>query len=348
MKKEGSNGADNNAKSQTRESEVKLTGQTYGLGGIVGFLVGIGITALLWFLLSPDLAFGDPPPETTPTPDGVPAPQKNTSGFDRLIEAYTSVIRDTPNSANAYALRGATKYAKGDLAGALADVEQALMLDPHCSSALGSRATIRQKKGDFNGAIEDLTTLTSETPKAVQAWGTLGVLRWNKGDLDGALHAFNVVIALAPNMKEALQYRAAIYIRRFAYHDALQDSNRVLDLDPTFTLALASRAECELQLNNLDAARLDYNKALELDPVSAIALQGLGLIALHAQDPKTALTYFNRAIQLNLYPPPYIPRAVAEIALESYHDAILDLSQAERLDPKIRMGQKHYSGSLGL
>jgi len=120
--------------------------------------------------------------------------------------------------------------------------------------------------------------------------------------------------------------------------DALQDSNRVLDLDPTFTLALASRAECELQLNNLDAARLDYNKALELDPVSAIALQGLGLIALHAQDPKTALTYFNRAIQLNLYPPPYIPRAVAEIALESYHDAILDLSQAERLDPKNQDG----------
>jgi tetratricopeptide (TPR) repeat protein len=223
--------------------------------------VGIGITALLWFLLSPDLAFGDPPPETTPTPDGVPAPQKNTSGFDRLIEAYTSVIRDTPNSANAYALRGATKYAKGDLAGALADVEQALMLDPRCSSALGSRAAIRQKKGDFNGANEDLTTL-----------------------------------------------------------------------------ALASRAECELQLNNLDAARLDYNKALELDPVSAIALQGLGLIALHAQDPKTALTYFNRAIQLNLYPPPYVPRAVAEIALESYHDAILDLSQAERLDPKNQDG----------
>ena len=45
MKKEGSQGADSNSRSQTRESEVKLTGQTYGLGGIVGFLVGIGITA---------------------------------------------------------------------------------------------------------------------------------------------------------------------------------------------------------------------------------------------------------------------------------------------------------------
>jgi tetratricopeptide (TPR) repeat protein len=130
VKKEGSNGADNNARSRTREAEVKLTEQRHGLGGTVGWLVGIGMTALLLFVLSPDLAFGDPPPEATPTHDGVPAPQKNSSGFDRLIEAYTSVIRDTPNSTNAYALRGATKYAKGDLEGALADVEQALMLDP--------------------------------------------------------------------------------------------------------------------------------------------------------------------------------------------------------------------------
>ena len=43
MKKEGSQGADNNSRSQTREPEVQLAGQTYGLGGIVGFLVGIGI-----------------------------------------------------------------------------------------------------------------------------------------------------------------------------------------------------------------------------------------------------------------------------------------------------------------
>ena len=139
-------------------------------------------------------------------------------------------------------------------------------------------------------------------------------------------------------MKEALQYRAAIYIRRFAYRDALQDSNRALDLDPTFTLALASRAECELQLNNLDAARQDYNKALELDPVSAIALQGLGLIALHAQDPKTALTYFTARSSSTFIRHPIFPRALAEIALESFHDAILDLSQAERLDPKNQDG----------
>ena len=294
--------------------------------------------AFLLFFFSSHFAWGDPPPETSPTPDSVPPPQKNSSGFDRLIEAYTSVIRDTPNAVNAYALRGAAKYAKGDLDGALADVEQALMLDPHCTSALASRGTIRQRKGDFNGAIEDLSALTTETPKAVQAWATLGVLRWNKGDFDGALEDFNVVIGLAPNMKEALQYRAAIYIRRFAYRDALQDLNRALDLDPAFTLALASRGECELRLNDLGAARQDYNKALELDPVSAISLQGLGLVALQAQDPKTALAYFNRALQLNVHPQPFLSRAVAEMALESYHDAILDLSQGERLDPKNQDG----------
>jgi lipoprotein NlpI len=68
------------------------------------------------------------------------------------------------------------------------------------------------------------------------------------------------------------------------------------------------------------------------------ALQGLGLVALQARDAKTALAYFNRALQLNVHPQPFLSRAVAEIALESYHDAILDLSQAEQLDPKNQDG----------
>jgi hypothetical protein len=62
-------GPTTNAKSQTRESEVKLAERPDGLGGIVGLLVGIGITALLWFLLSHDLAFGDPPPDVHPIRD---------------------------------------------------------------------------------------------------------------------------------------------------------------------------------------------------------------------------------------------------------------------------------------
>jgi len=41
VKKEGSNGADNNARSQTREAEVKVTEHRDGLGGIVGWLAGI-------------------------------------------------------------------------------------------------------------------------------------------------------------------------------------------------------------------------------------------------------------------------------------------------------------------
>ena len=101
MKKEGSFGTDNMATSQNRESMVRLTKCQRGRRGLARVLTGIGTMALFWFLLSPHFALGDPPAETSPTPDSVPAPQKNSSGFDRLIEAYSSVILDTPNSVNA-------------------------------------------------------------------------------------------------------------------------------------------------------------------------------------------------------------------------------------------------------
>jgi lipoprotein NlpI len=159
-----------------------------------------------------------------------------------------------------------------------------------------------------------------------------------KGEIDGALHDFDTVIALAPNLKEALEYRATIYFRKFAYRDAIQDLNRAIDLDPSYSIAFGSRGDCELQVNNLDAARNDYTRAIELDPASGMAIHGLGLVALHAQDPKTALNYFNRTIQLNSYPPAYISRSVAEIALGTYHETIMDLSEAERATPKNQDG----------
>jgi tetratricopeptide (TPR) repeat protein len=297
-----------------------------------------GIMGTLLFLLSSYPSLGDPTPEPTATPEVIPTPHKNSSGLDRAIQIYTELIRDTPSSASAYAMRGAARFSEGDYEEALADAEQALTLDPHCVSALSTRASIRQRKGDVTGAIDDLTSLTAETPKSFQPWATRGILRINKGDIDGALHDFDTVIALAPNFKEALEYRATIYFRKFAYRDAIQDLNRAIDLDPSYSIAFGSRGDCELQINDLDAARNDYTRAIELDPASGMAIHGLGLVALHAQDPKRALDYFNRAIQLNSYPLAYISRSVAEIALGAYHEAILDLSQAERATPKNQDG----------
>jgi tetratricopeptide (TPR) repeat protein len=297
-----------------------------------------GLAGTLLFLLSSYPLLGDPTPEPTATPEVIPAPHKNSSGFDRTIEVYTELIGDTPDSAGAYAMRATARFSKGDYDEALADAEQALTLDPHCVSALNTRANIRQRKGDVTGAIDDLTALTTETPKAFTVWASRGILRMNQGQIDGALDDFNTVIALAPNLKEALVTRATIYFRKSAFRDAVQDLNRAIDLDPFFSMAFGSRGDCELQLNDLAAARKDYNRALELDPASGTAIHGLGLAALRAQDPKTALNYFNRAIQVSRYPSSYVPRSVAEIALGAYHDAIMDLSQAERASPKNQDG----------
>jgi tetratricopeptide (TPR) repeat protein len=105
-----------------------------------------GILGTLLFLLYSYPLVGDPTPEPTATPEGIPTPHKNSSGLDRAIQVYTDLIHDTPDSASAYAMRGAARFSKGDYDEALADAEQALTLDPHCISALNSRASIRQRK----------------------------------------------------------------------------------------------------------------------------------------------------------------------------------------------------------
>jgi hypothetical protein len=66
-----------------------------------------GILGTLLFLLSSYPSVADPTPEPTATPELIPTPHKNSSGLDRAIQTYTSLIRDTPDAASAYAMRAA-------------------------------------------------------------------------------------------------------------------------------------------------------------------------------------------------------------------------------------------------
>src|SRR5262245_41610833 len=73
------------------------------------------------------------------------------SGRTILMEGDMNPVR----TAREYVIRGATRQAEGDLAGAIAEFDQALALDPHCWEASNNRGFLRQLQGDLGGAIGD-------------------------------------------------------------------------------------------------------------------------------------------------------------------------------------------------
>jgi Caspase domain/Tetratricopeptide repeat len=62
-----------------------------------------------------------------------------------------------PKSAFSYQNRGTSKQALGDIDGALADINEAIRIDPALPQPLTNRAVIWRAKGDFDRAIADVT-----------------------------------------------------------------------------------------------------------------------------------------------------------------------------------------------
>jgi lipoprotein NlpI len=92
--------------------------------------------------------------------------------------------------------RGATKGAKEDLDGALADFDRAIELDPKQSILYIARGGVKATKGDSNGAIADCNRAIELDPKQSSAYSIRGyanlVLRKWKAALDDHNKSFEL------------------------------------------------------------------------------------------------------------------------------------------------------------
>jgi len=87
----------------------------------------------------------------------------------------SSSRRSDPRFAGpAYDNRGFCKLIKGELDGAMADIEQAIRLNPKNAMAYANRATAKEVMGDLDGAIADYSRAIKLNPRYVAAYNNRG------------------------------------------------------------------------------------------------------------------------------------------------------------------------------
>merc|ERR1712224_98130 len=77
--------------------------------------------------------------------------------WDSAIDAYTNAVRLDESLAGAYAGRGGAYLRKGDASGALADLDQALKLEPDNLFASRDRAEARLETGTWTAPLRTTT-----------------------------------------------------------------------------------------------------------------------------------------------------------------------------------------------
>jgi serine/threonine-protein kinase len=152
---------------------------------------------------------------------------------------------------------------------ALADVDEALRLNPQLSDAWMLRATLRVEMGDYRQALADVERCLQIEPPEPLALLTRGNLRAQLGELESALVDFTDFLRQQPRTVLALRARASSYARLHRFEEALADLNEALCVEPSNAAACFERGHIYQNKGCYRAALMDYQKALELGPTEA-------------------------------------------------------------------------------
>lgn len=125
-------------------------------------------------------------------------------GCTRAIESGKYAGKDL---AKAYLFRCKAHGRTGDIDLALADIEQAIRLNPNDSIVVGGRGDIYLVKKDYQHALADYTKATSLDPNNALAFVGRGMAHIATRDLDSAIADFEQAVQVQPTSALALYWR---------------------------------------------------------------------------------------------------------------------------------------------
>jgi WD40 repeat protein/serine/threonine protein kinase/Tfp pilus assembly protein PilF len=206
---------------------------------------------------------------------------KKLDDFQGAIEDLTKAIQIYPNYLEAYCNRGFIRSQLGDLQGALANYNQALVIDSSCASAfhdqssicliLRNRSDVLLNLGDFQGAIDDLTRVIQLNCNDNTAYSKRGYILYKFGNLQLALQDLNTAIQLNPNDAVNYCHRGNIYAALGEHFQEIEDFSSAIQLDSKYVLAYCNRGVAYFKSGDLQRAIEDLNIAIHLDYNCAFA-----------------------------------------------------------------------------
>jgi tetratricopeptide (TPR) repeat protein len=217
----------------------------------------------------------------------------NSDDADRRIIGCTRIISDRTESEKvrgiAYVSRGLAWRLKGDRQRAIADIGEAIRLNPNDALAYNDRAFIWRELGEIDNAIADLTEAIhinpmprsdSGGPGYVNAYSNRGLALHMKGDYERALADYDAAIKLDPKDLPALTYRGQIHRLAGNYDLALADLDAAIGITPDDADLYHARgmllyaqymvASAWIRKSDLERAIADFSQMVRLEPTSGL------------------------------------------------------------------------------
>jgi tetratricopeptide (TPR) repeat protein/CHAT domain-containing protein len=274
-------------------------------------------------------------------------PNKSVAHDERISvcsEAIRSGQLSARNLAIAYASRGISWQAKGDIDRAIADFDDAIAITPAGALAeivYRARGTAWSAKGNNDRAIVDFTAAIKLNPKEARSFLDRAFAFARKGDPHNALADYDQTIRLAPTSAISYSGRAFVWLFKREHERAISDFDVAIRLDPKNASTFRGRGTARIAQHDFQGAIADFDKAIQLNANDAEAFSGRGIAYSNKEFFGRAIADFNEAIRLKpSLAEAYYQRAVAYRGQNSQGQApprpaavVADLIEAIRLDP---------------
>ena len=301
------------------------------------------------------------------------APQE-ASGFHDLARIYldkdqphlaepliASALKLDPHDVEALGLRAELRANAEDWAGALADDDLIVSLDPS-ADAYHQRGLHRSGKGDAVGAMADLRKATELAPDSPSIWLSLAHQAQLGGERPVALAAVERALKLDPDSSDAWIAQGGLHADVEAWPEAAQaylkggatlfagesfeaagDTARALALydealkaDPTWTRAWADKGELLSSLGRGRDALKAFDRGLAITPTDVRLLLGRASARSKAGDLSGAEADFDAALAAAPKSAEvFNARGLFNLERDRFDAALAELNQALALEPKM-------------
>ncbi|MBP5974644.1 tetratricopeptide repeat protein [Brasilonema sp. CT11] len=229
---------------------------------------------------------------------------------------------------------GRAKINGKDYQGAIADYNQALLINPNNPDAYFGRSKAYYYLKNYPAALEDVNKILQLSPKNANVYSNRGLLRYESGDKQAALADYNSAIQLDPKYASAYNNRGVLRYESGDKQAALADYNSAIQLDPKYAPAYTYRGILRKQSGDKQAALADFNSAIQLDPKNAKAYYHIGLIKYEQGDIQAAMRQFQTVINNSKLVQPQLALAVALYSKGEQERGLSMAQAALRLDKR--------------
>ncbi|MBD2056719.1 tetratricopeptide repeat protein [Oculatella sp. FACHB-28] len=234
-----------------------------------------------------------------------------------------------PETPNNLLNQGVEKFKREDYRGAIADLRQAIALDPNFALAYSAWGNVCIAMQDYQSAIACFGQAIQLAPDLVEAYGSRGLAYHLLGDRQRALEELTYSIQLDPSLANSYYTRGQINLELDHIPQALADFESAIDL-------YLSTETCYLADDALPRIQNHYRSGIASrhSPVEPLIQQAAE--AQNAENFQQALSCLTEAIQLEPeLADLYYYRSAAYQGLGQRQYALADLSQAIQLNPRV-------------